>query len=294
MTRDEWKELWKMADSERAMAAIEADIWASRHRIAPFQGTAVKHGMAEYVSKLLGTSLYMVRQRNIILRCGCSDFIWRKVEDGMMPSSAVAALAKVRKSLPHGASLEAAVAAELDSDVPVRRFGNRMCRLNGPPKPKRPRRTPAVRMIARFASEPASEPARADPWESARSSVCALMEAEMGGLSDTYKMTALNALKFRLDLAVGDCRRSVKRMKAEMRDCVKPPSRTEVLVACKLLGVQPPALGAPADLKAAYGARGRAAKPYHHDVNKTEAARAKFQEIMAAYETLEKHNEGPH
>jgi len=116
----------------------------------------------------------------------------------------------------------------------------------------------------------------------------------MGGLSDTFKMSALNALKFRLDLAVGDCRRSVKKMKAEMRNHVKPPNRTEVIAACKLLSIQPPILGASVDLKAAYGARGKAAKPYHHDVNKTEAAKAKFQEIMAAYETLEKHNEGLH
>jgi len=286
MTRDEWKELWREANSERAKALIENDAWKSRSK-----GTSVKRGHEGYTSELFETPLHAVRMRRTILKCECSEILWRKVEEGLTPASAVAALMKVRNSIPKGTALGPALEAELESGAPTRRVGDRFCRIIGKRSARKPR---VIRMIARFASEPASEPARADPWESARSSVCALMEAEMGGLSNTYKMTALNALKFRLDLAVGDCRRSVKRMKAEMRDCVKPPSRTEVLVACKLLGVQPPALGAPADLKAAYGARGRAAKPYHHDVNKTEAARAKFQEIMAAYETLEKHNEGPH
>lgn len=250
MTPGEWKALWEEASSEKERAIIEADIWERR----PENRTARK--FEPFVSSIVGTSIYKVRMRRMILKSQ-NQKIWDAVDSGMSLGDA----AYLSTNLDAHSSFEEAIESV---KIPWRKR-----------KPKNTKHTVF------------SEQTRSGKWSQVIELATEIAKEQMSDISDSSSISIIESMTCDIDLIAKDLERRIKKEKLRaVPQTSSCPSRKEVLEACRTLGIDPLSIGELPNLTVAFRQRGKKAKAYHSDVNRSEGAAEMYRSIVSSYDTL--------
>jgi hypothetical protein len=128
-------------------------------------------------------------------------------------------------------------------------------------------------------------------WDQIRSAFIARLNPVLSGVDQP---DILNSYTMRIDILIATCREELKNIGHDAtRGVCHNPKRKEVVVACRLLGVEPPRIGRPIDLIKAQRNKKKLCLLYHPDRNPGDKAKESlFRKVITAFNAIETYTRG--
>jgi hypothetical protein len=266
-------EEYPKATTHRMKAVLEERLWrqaSARER----KGRKRRF----FLHAVLGEPAIRIHRRGSLLPA--PDALWDKVEEGLGLSTACGILVRGRK-IAHAESLS--IEKAVDKAIEEWQAKPTATRADG----RVYHRSAPGRAALRGTGESRR---RTNPWTRIRTELSGILAARTKGLSELEAGRLLErfevALKGLIDEFGEWC------MRVRRRNEEPPPSRKQVIFACKILCMDPPAPGAKVDLRLAGKQKKRLVRLYHPDLHAGDKTKRElYERVIGAYGVLEAYAE---
>jgi len=271
---DELIERYSSRMSERERASLEAQIWS----LIP-KAERPDRGLAVYMHDRFGAQSTHARCRQQLLLAGArAEALWARIESGMPLNTAVSVLRSV-KGAPDPESAMAQALEDYDkTGYEARLSDGKVVRRRSPSRLRRE-------------APPKSVPHDRTFWRSLRATMSEYVNSRLVGCDPTDADKLLRRFEVDLNLLIADFQDAISSVPKRGIE-IAAVSRRTLIASCRTLGMDPPKVGMPVDMKQATLQKRRHARVYHPDVHGgSEATRGQFESVMQAFKTLERYNE---
>lgn len=285
-TLEDLSSLYSVQMTEHERAKLEAQIWG----LVPASERS-KGGIGGYFRKKFSIPGYAITNRHQLHLEGDNAIpLWDRIHRGMPIHTAMLILREARRSSQlTGISLVDEIKRHIDKHdnlgVAVQTSTGKVFRRNPAAK---------VQTEAAPSELPRAEQEIADTknlWTTMRTMVSEYLDVRLEGCDSSDVDDVKRRVSADLNAVISDMQATVRRVLRGRVD-VESVTRSQVIDACRALGMDPPPPGKPVDEKKAKHQRKVYSRQYHPDVHGgSEETRHLFQAVNDSYKILERYNE---